>query len=53
MKKQQAVDKKNNAIYQINGHKIDKKEEDFANSELMRLGESVFKSADKLKRLIK
>lgn len=40
-------------ICKINGHTIEEKEEDFANSELMRLGELVFKSADKLKRLIK
>lgn len=40
-------------ICKINGQTIEEKEEDFANSELIRLGELVFKSADKLKRLIK
>jgi|AntRauTorckE5430_2_1112549.scaffolds.fasta_scaffold28489_1 hypothetical protein len=40
-------------ICKINSHAIEEKKEDFANSELMRLGELVFKSADKLKRLIK
>jgi len=40
-------------ICKINGHTIKKEEEDFANSELMRLGELVLKSADKLRQLIK
>ncbi len=40
-------------ICKVNGHTIEKEEEDFANSELMRLGDLVLKSADKLKRLIK
>jgi len=40
-------------ICKINGHIIEKEDEDFANSELMRLGDLVLKSADKLKRLIK
>ena len=40
-------------ICKMNKHKIEKDQEDFANSELMRLGGLVLKSADKLKRLIK
>jgi len=40
-------------ICKMNKHKIEKDEENFANSELMRLGDLVLKSADKLKRLIK
>lgn len=40
-------------ICKLNGHKIEKTEEDFANIELMRLGELVFKSADKINRLNK
>ena len=37
-------------ICRENGHKIEKGEEDFANTELMRLGEQAFFTADKLKR---
>jgi hypothetical protein len=37
-------------ICQINGHKIDMNQEDFANKELMRLGGLTFKSADKLNK---
>lgn len=37
-------------ICQINGHKIEKTQENFANIELMRLGEIVFTTADKLNR---
>jgi hypothetical protein len=37
-------------ICQINGHNIDKNQEDFANKELMRLGGLAFKSADKLNK---
>ena len=39
-------------ICRINGHSIEKNEEEFANRELMRLGDLVLKSADKLKRLL-
>ena len=35
-------------ICQINGHNIDKNQEEFANKELKRLGNLAFKSADKL-----
>ena len=37
-------------ICQINGHKIEKNQEEFANKELIRLGELVFATADKLNR---
>ena len=37
-------------ICQINGHRIDKNEENFANIELMRLGNLVLNTADKLNR---
>lgn len=37
-------------ICQINGHKIEKDQEDFANKKLMRLGESIFRTTDQLKR---
>lgn len=37
-------------ICQINGHKIEKSQEDFANKELMKLGGLVFTTADKLTR---
>ena len=39
-------------ICQLNGHTIEKKEEDFANTELQRLGNIVLKSADSLKHLL-
>ncbi len=39
-------------ICQINGHRIEKSEEDFANTELIRLGNCVFAAADKLNREI-
>lgn len=37
-------------ICQINGHKVEKNQEGFANRELMRLGNLVFSTADKLNR---
>lgn len=37
-------------ICQINGHKVEKNQEGFANKELMRLGGIVFGTADKLNR---
>ena len=37
-------------ISQINGHRIDKNDENFANKELMRLGNLVFDMVDKLNR---
>ena len=37
-------------ICQINGHKIEKNQEEFANKELIRLGELVFATVDKLNR---
>jgi len=37
-------------ICQMNGHKIEKEEEDYANKELMRLGSLVFMTADILSR---
>ncbi len=37
-------------ICQVNGHKIDKSEENFANEELRRLGNIVSNTADKLNR---
>ncbi|RSK41336.1 DUF6966 domain-containing protein [Mangrovimonas spongiae] len=39
-------------ICQINGHRIMKNEEDYANTELIRLGNLVFNTADKLNREI-
>ncbi|WP_053978611.1 DUF6966 domain-containing protein [Mangrovimonas xylaniphaga] len=39
-------------ICEINGHRINKSEENFANTELMRLGNLVFTTADKLNREI-
>ena len=37
-------------ICQVNGHKIEKDQENFANKELLRLGGIVFATADKLNR---
>jgi len=39
-------------ICKMNKHKIEQHEEVFANTELLRLGGLVLRSADKLKRLI-
>ena len=40
-------------ICEINGHRINKSEENFANTELIKLGNLVFTTADKLNREIK
>lgn len=37
-------------ICEMNGHKVEKSEENFANTELMRLGNLVFKTTEKLNR---
>lgn len=37
-------------ICQVNGHKIEKNQKPFANTELMRLGDLVFSTAEKLNR---
>ncbi|NLR95095.1 DUF6966 domain-containing protein [Flammeovirga agarivorans] len=40
-------------ISKMNGHKVEKNGENFANLELMKISKLVFKSVDELKRLIK
>lgn len=40
-------------ISDINGYSVEKDEENFANKELMKLADSVFKTADEIKRKAK